>query len=359
MSVTSGGSTTTASTTLIVNPVADQPGITATTAAAAIDEGHGSGLTLALSNAATLFEDGNDSVVITVTLSGGATLTRSGSGAAVIDNHDGTFTFTASSLADLAGLTITPPSEFEGTLTVGVSAVAHDGTSTSIAGTTSTTLTVNPVADQPVVTASTVAIDEGHSSGLTLGLSNASDLFENADDTVVITVTLSGGATLTRSGSGAAVIDNQDGSFTFTASSLADLAGLSITPPSEFEGAVTVGVSAVAHDGTSTSIAGTTSTTLTVNPLADQPVVTASTVAIDEGHSSGLTLGLSNAGDLFENADDTVVITVTLSGGATLTRSGSGAAVIDNHDGTFTFTATSLADLAGLTSRRRASSRAP
>src|SRR6185503_7178860 len=178
---------------------------------------------------------------------------------------------TATKTADLAGLTITPTSEFEGTVTVGVSAVGHDGSSTSIAGTTSTTLTVDPVADQPVVTASTTEINEGGSSALSLGLTNAAGLFEDSNDSVTITVTLSNGATLTQTGSGAAVTDNGDGSFTLTATKTADLAGLTITPTSEFEGTVTVGVSAVGHDGSSTSIAGTTSTTLTVDPVADQP----------------------------------------------------------------------------------------
>ncbi|MGN6748653.1 MAG: hypothetical protein ACTHJS_08675 [Xanthobacteraceae bacterium] len=225
VSVTSGGSTTTASSNIIVNPVAVPPEVTAS--AVAIDEGHSSTLTLGLANASTLFEDPDDSVVITVTLSNGATLTQTGGGAAVIDNPDGTFTVTATKLADLAGLTITPTSEFEGTVTVGVSAVAHDGSSTAT-GTTSTTLIVNPVAEQPVVTASAVAIDEGHSSTLTLGLTNAATVFEDGDDSVVVTVTLSNGATLTQTGGGAAVIDNPDGTFTVTATKLADLAGLTI-----------------------------------------------------------------------------------------------------------------------------------
>src|SRR5260370_1925685 len=47
-----------------------------------------------------------------------------------------------------------PASEFEGTVTVGVSAVAHDGTAISAPGTTSTNLIVRPVAHLPVGTAS-------------------------------------------------------------------------------------------------------------------------------------------------------------------------------------------------------------
>ena len=106
-------------------------------------------------------------------------------------------------------------------------------------------MTVNPVADQPVVTASAAATDEDGTSALTLTLTNAAGLFEDSDDSVTVTVTLNHGATL----HGAGVIDNDDGTFTLTAHSVADLSGLTITPASEFEGTVTVGVSAVTHDG--------------------------------------------------------------------------------------------------------------
>ena len=121
--------------------------------------------------------------------------------------------------------------------------------------------TVAPVADVPVVTATASEICEGGTSNLTITLSNAPDLFENADDSVVVTVSLSDGAVLQGSG----VHDNCNGTFTLTAHSATDLSGLTITPASEFEGSVTVGVSALAHDGTAVSNPGTTTTTLTVD----------------------------------------------------------------------------------------------
>lgn len=63
-----------------------------------------------LSNAADLFENGDDSVALTVTLSEGATL----HGAGVTDNGKGTYSLAATSVADLHGLTITPAAELEG-----------------------------------------------------------------------------------------------------------------------------------------------------------------------------------------------------------------------------------------------------
>jgi hypothetical protein len=134
-------------------------------------------------------------------------------------------------------------------------ALGHDESQTVSAG------TVAPVADVPVVTATASEICEGGTSNLTITLSNAPDLFENADDSVVVTVSLSDGAVLQGSG----VHDNCNGTFTLTAHSTTDLSGLTITPASEFEGVVTVGVSALAHDGTAVSNPGTATTTLTVD----------------------------------------------------------------------------------------------
>src|SRR5260370_19619073 len=61
------------------------------------------------------------------------------------------------------------------------------------------------------------------------------------------------------------------------------------------------------------TFAGPTSTTLTVDPVADKPVVTASATMIPEDGTSALTIGLTNAAGLFENPDDSVTLTVTLS----------------------------------------------
>ncbi|MEH2560846.1 beta strand repeat-containing protein [Bradyrhizobium sp. AZCC 2289] len=323
------------STNLTVNPVADQPDVSAS--ATTINEDGSSALTITLANASGLFENIDDSVTVQVTLSDGATLNGTG----VTNTGPGTFTLTAHSAADLNGLTITPAHEFEGTMTVGVSAVAHDGAVDSTIGSTSTNLTVSPVADVPEVTASATTVNEDTSSTLTITLANAADLFENGDDSVTLTVTLSDGATL----HGTGVTDQGGGVFTLTAHSVSDLSGLTITPAHEFEGTVTVGVSATAHDGAAVSAAGSTSTTLIVNPVADVPVVTASAATINEDGSSALTITLANAADLFENGDDSVVVTVTLSNGATL--HGTGVTAVGG--GVFTLSATSAANLGGLT----------
>src|SRR5262245_5627424 len=85
-------------------------------------------------------------------------------------------------VAEQNGLTITPVHEFEGTLTVGVSADSRDGDLVSVPATAITVLIVDPVAKQPVVSASATEIPEDGVSALTITLVNASELFEDGND---------------------------------------------------------------------------------------------------------------------------------------------------------------------------------
>src|SRR5207244_1705562 len=139
---------------------------------------------------------------------------------------DGTFTITAHSADDLSNLTITPRSEERRAGKNGISAQAQDGSADSTLGTTTASLTVNPVADQPVVTAAATTINEDGTSNLTITLTNASGLFEDGNDSVTVTVSLDLVAVLHGSG----VADNGDGTFTITAHSADDLSNLTITP---------------------------------------------------------------------------------------------------------------------------------
>ena len=171
--------------------------------------------------------------------------------------------------------------------------------------------TVNPVADQPVVTASAATINEDGTSALTITLTNATDLFENSDDSVTVTVSLSDGATL----HGTDVTDNDNGTFTLTAHSAADLSDLTITPASEFEGTVTVGVSAVADDGTAASAEGITSTTLTVSPVAEAPSAAAPATLTPNENATNVAITGVCVGPLAEDSDDSVSAALTVGHG--------------------------------------------
>ena len=201
--------------------------------------------------------------------------------------------------------------------------------------TTASAGTVNPVADQPVVTASATPIDENGTSALTLTLSNASDLFEDGNDSVTVTVTLDHSATL----HGTGVTNNDDGTFTLTAHAATDLTGLTITPASEFEGTVAIGVSAVTRDGTAVSAAGTASTTLTVGPVADTPsvAVATTTVALHEDDTNVAIGGVSVTPAAGDEADP-VTVTLHVANG-TLSLDGNAdpaATVVANGTGTVT-----------------------
>ena len=204
-----------------------------TASASTINEDGTSNLTLALTNAGALFENSDDSVTVTMSLSNGATL----HGAGVSSLGGGVFTLTALSPTDLNGLTITPASEFDGTVHVGVSAVAHDGTATSRPGTTSTMLTVNPVAD-----AGGHRLGEHHQRGRHQQSSPsrsptlAACSTEDATDSVTVTMS---SCPMARHGT-ARSADLGDGTFTLTVhcDRSDDLAGLTITPAASFEGSI-------------------------------------------------------------------------------------------------------------------------
>ncbi|TPK70433.1 hypothetical protein, partial [Mesorhizobium sp. B2-4-17] len=184
---------------------------------------------------------------------------------------------------NLSSLKITPPAEFEGQFALSVTATERDVEGNLSSPTTTTaSLTVNPVADQPLVTAAATTINEDGTSNLTITLTNASDLFEDGNDSVTVTVSLDQGATL----HGTGVVDNHNGTFTITAQSAADLSGLTITPATEFEGTVAIGVSAQAHDGSADSTLGTTTASLTVN----HPPLVSATIASTAKEGDVLTI---------------------------------------------------------------------
>ncbi|MBE0532069.1 MAG: tandem-95 repeat protein, partial [Rhodospirillales bacterium] len=282
----------------------------------------------------TVAEDGTVALSITPTLAGGETIqfiTIAGvpSGAllsAGTDNGDGTWTLAPD---QLAGLTITPPADFNGSLELTVSATLTEG---SVTAADSVAITVTPVADSTV--------------------SAGPDLTVPEDGTVAlaITPTLAGGETLasiTIGGvpSGAllsAGTDNGDGTWTLTP---AQLAGLTLTPALDSNDDITLTVQATLTDG---SVTASDSVAITVTPVADVPVVsgvgtgdedTAIELAIDasvpdstETVASITIAGIPAGAVLAVGADSGLMLT-----GNVLTGSGEGGR----------FTAANLAALAG------------
>jgi hypothetical protein len=280
-----------------VNPVADVPVVTAS--AAATNENSTSTLALSLTNATALFENSDDSVTVTVTLDHGATLTQTGSGATVTANEDGTFTVTAHSTADLAGLTITPASEFEGTVNVGISAVTHDGSAVSAAGTTSTTLTVNPVAEAGTASApATLTLNENATNVAIAGVS-VGPLAEDSDDTVSAVLAVGHGTLHVGSLDGVTVTANGTASVTVAGSAAlvnTVLAGLTYTPTTEFNGSDSLHVTVTSIDGSNTSATrGLASTAITVNDGPNDLVATLDHATAEQGVTMHVT-GVKDGG---------------------------------------------------------------
>ncbi|MBN8196080.1 Ig-like domain-containing protein [Thalassospira povalilytica] len=290
-----------------VDPVADAPTLSVDPASGNEDSAIALDITAGLT-------DADETLSVTISdIPAGSTLS------AGTANPDGTVTLTA---AELSGLTITPPEDFSGSFDLTVTATSIDGADTaSIADTLS--VTVDPVADAPTLSVDPASGNEDSAIALdiTAGLTDA-------DETLSVTISdIPAGSTLS------AGTVNPDGTVTLTA---AELAGLTITPPEDFNGSFDLTVTATSSDGADTaSIADTLS--VTVDPVADAPAVTVDIdPVIEENVPSDLTITL----DPLE-ADVTAEITVTgLPADATL------SAGTQNPDGSWTL---SEGDLAGLT----------
>ncbi|MAO93166.1 MAG: hypothetical protein CMM81_16705, partial [Rhodospirillales bacterium] len=205
---------------------------------------------------------------LTVEISGipnGATLTANGVAIAVTA---GVATLAAGQLEALA---ITPPANSSDDFILTVTATSTDGTSTA---TTEGTIpvTVNAVADTPNMTVSAASGTEDHAIALNITANS-----DDSGETLSITIgDIPDGAVLM---SGTTEISITDGEATLTPAQLADL---SITPPSNSDEDFDLSVTVTSTDGSSTATqSGTLS--VSVDPDADTPSLTlsGSTAVID------------------------------------------------------------------------------
>jgi len=304
--VTDGaGATAKATVNVTITPVADVPQLAAADASGVEDSAIA--LTLAASMPA-----GTRETVASVTVSGvpaGAILSA-GAG-----NGDGSWTLSPDQLSDL---TLTPPKDYNGTFDVNVQATSTDGGVTS----TSLSLHVGPVADAPSLAVADVSGAEDGSIALTIATAMSSDTGETVDNVVLMGVPA--GAILS------AGTDNGDGTWSLLPG---DLAGLTLVPPTDYSGVFTIAVSALSSDG---SIA-TESFGVSVNPVADMPIVATADVTGVEDGAIALTLAASMPAGTTETLDYLSVTGVP--SGAVL------SAGADNGDGTWTLSPDQLAYL--------------
>ncbi|WP_289078385.1 Ig-like domain-containing protein [uncultured Thalassospira sp.] len=257
--------------------------------------------------------DGSESLSITITgVPEDATLS------AGTQNEDGSWSLDPD---DLEGLTLTTPSDFEGSIDLVVTATATDGTDTNSVS-VSRSIAVDDVANAPTLETSDASGNED--SAIALDIDAA--LTDSAE---TLTVTISGvpdGATLS------AGTDNGDGTWTLSPD---QLEGLTITPPEDFSGTFDLGVTATSVDGEDAA-STTGSITVDVAGVADAPTLETTNASGTEDSAIALDIdaGLT---------DSSETLTITISGvpeGASL------SAGTDNGDGTWSLTSD---DLEGLT----------
>ena len=269
------GGTDTATVSLTVNPANDEP--------VALDDSDSTAEDVALViDGADLLSNDSDIDLDTLTI---ASFSQPSHGS-VVDNGDGTFTYT-------------PESNYSGADSF--SYTVSDGAGGTDTATVS--LTVNPANDEPV------ALDDSDSTAEDVALViDGADLLSNDSDIDLDTLTI---ASFSQPSHGS-VVDNGDGTFTYT-------------PESNYSGADSF--SYTVSDGAGGTDTATVS--LTVNPANDEPV------ALDDSDSTAEDVALVIDGaDLLSNDSDIDLDTLTI---ASFSQPSHGS-VVDNGDGTFTYT---------------------
>src|SRR5881394_884144 len=278
------GGSVAGSATLDITPVNDAPTTSPVTLASIAEDSGARLITSAelLANAADA--DGDPLTVAGVAIAGGA--------GSLVDNGDGTWTYTPAANDDSD---------------VSFSYTINDGQGGSVAG--SATLDITPVNDAPTtspVTLAAIAEDSG------ARLITSAELLANAADADGDPLTVAGVAIASGNGT---LVNNGNGTWTYT-------------PAANDNSAVSFGYTI--DDGQGGSVAG--SATLDITPVNDAPTtspVTLASIAEDSGAR------LITSAELLANAADADGDPLTVAGVAIAGGAGS---LVDNGDGTWTYT---------------------
>ncbi|MCC6471329.1 MAG: hypothetical protein IT563_23645, partial [Alphaproteobacteria bacterium] len=248
---------------------------------------------IALNIAAALTDlDGSETLAITVAgVPAGATLS------AGTNLGNGTWSLTA---GQLTGLTITPPANSDADFSLAVTATATESNG-GVKSTATATLpvTVNAVADAPVLTVSSASGLEDKAIAL-----NIAAALTDLDGSEAVSVKVAGvptGATLS------AGTNLGNGTWSLTQ---AQLAGLTITPPANADAdfALTVTATSKEANGGATSTI-TASLPVTVAAVADAPILTVSPASGLANKAIALNIAAS-----LSDTDGSETLTVTVAG---------------------------------------------
>ena len=349
---------TTQTTALTVNQVADKPAVSTPNSATTSEN-----QSVAL-NGLTVTAAANDTAdIINVTLS-------VANGTVALASHanlSGTFSgsnITLSGLATdlntaLGSITYTPNSEFEGTDSLSFTATSTEesGGAPSMAATSSASITVNGVADKPAVsTPDAKTTPENQFIALTgLSVTSANPGTSDDGDTYNLTLSVLHGTVALNNTSG--LVGTNSGSTVSLSGSLANInaalalsGNVTYTPTSEFEGTDTLSFSATSTEesGGAPSAAATSSAGITVNGVADTPSTsTPNSATTHTAHAVGLT-GLSitaPAGDVGDTYNVSLSVgNGTLSVGSTAGLSGTFSGASISFSGSLSAVTAALAD---------------
>ncbi len=290
--------------------IADAPNLAVVSATGAEDNAVALNITSSLVD-----NDGSETLVLNLSgFPAGASLNHG------THNSDGSWTLTA---AQLSGLTVTPPANYNGAFDIHVTATASEN-NTSTAVSADLHVTVTAVADAPQLSVTSASGAEDTQIALTI---NATEIDLNG--TLSLTLTgLPTGALLNHG------VHNSNGSWTLTP---ADLAGLKITPPANYSGDFTISVTATSTEGGSTANV-TAPLAVHVTAVADAPNLTVTgNVTVAEGHDVPLTIA-STLNDT-DGSEHLSILIAGVPSGCCL------SAGLNNGNGTWSLTPAQLANL--------------
>jgi Big-like domain-containing protein len=179
---------------------------------------------------------------------------------------------------NLSSLKITPPAEFEGCFKLTIAASERDSEGDISATVTATEVVkVAPVARPPTASApATLTFNENATCAAVAGVS-VGPLAEDNDDTVIATLTVSHGTLHVTGLSGVAVTGDGCATLTLSGSAAAVnklLAGLTYTPTAEYEGCDTLRLSVTSSDGSNTyPTQATAATAITITDDSESLIV--------------------------------------------------------------------------------------
>src|SRR5260370_1067463 len=211
-------------------------------------------------------------------------------------NTDGSWTLSQS---DLSGLTLHAGDDDNARLTHTVTPITNDAGNVATSAAQTISLTVNPVAETPTLTAAAAAasVNEDGTVGLTITATAA-----ESDADATTTVTITGVPTNASLNHGT---HNTDGSWTLSQS---DLSGLTLHAGDDDTASLTLTVTASTSDAGNLATSAAQTISLTVNPLAETPTLTAAAAAasVTEDGTVGLNITATAAES---DADATTTVT--------------------------------------------------